>query len=167
MMWILGIVHTPRLHHIDLLGEMPIEKGVIDIKLAKAPLAMECNVEHNTDSDGIYHETKILVKINTRLLVKAFSNKPSFIPSNRAIEILFDKKNPFVAHYVLPQAQGNQRPSVVPNESIILILHGPNSLQILKSSGNSAWFRDGGNTIVRPYLGLGLMMALLDRVFMG
>ena len=63
MLWILGFAHTLRLHHIDLLGEMPIE--IIDIKLAKAPLAMECNVEHNTNGDGIYHETESLVKINT------------------------------------------------------------------------------------------------------
>ena len=54
MMWILGVAHTLRLCHIDLLGEMPIEKGVIDIKLVKAPLAMQCNAEHSTDGDGIF-----------------------------------------------------------------------------------------------------------------
>ena len=65
MMWILGIAHTLRLHHIDLLGEMPIEKSVININLAKAPLAMECNAEHGTDCDRIDHGTESLVKINT------------------------------------------------------------------------------------------------------
>ena len=53
---------------------------------------MECNVEHNTDGDGIDHRTESLVKINTRLLVKDFSNKSGFVPSNRAIGILFDVK---------------------------------------------------------------------------
>ena len=94
MVWILGVAHTLRLHHIDLLGEMPVEKGVINIKLGKAPLAMECNVEHSTNGDGIYHGTESLVKINIRLLVKVFSNKSSFIPNNRAIGILFDAKKP-------------------------------------------------------------------------
>ena len=94
MMWIPGIAHIMRLRHIDLLDEMPVEKVVIDKKLAKAPLVMECNAEHSTNGDGISHGTESLVKINTRLLVKAFSNKPSFIPSNRAIEILFDGKKP-------------------------------------------------------------------------
>ena len=51
---------------------------------------MECNVEYNMDGDGINHGIEVLVKINTQLLVKAFSNKTSFIPSNRAIGILFD-----------------------------------------------------------------------------
>ena len=59
---------------------------------------MECNVEHSADGDGI----ESLVKINTQLLVKAFRNKSSFIPRNRSIGILFDAKNSFVAHYVLP-----------------------------------------------------------------
>ena len=45
---------------------MLVEKGVNNIKLAKAPLAMECNAEYSTDGDGIDHETESLVKINTR-----------------------------------------------------------------------------------------------------
>ena len=103
---------------------------------------MKCNAKHNTNGDGIDHETKSLMKINTRLLVKAFSNKPSFISSNKAIRILFEAKNPFVAQYVLPKARGNKRPSVIPDESIILGLHVLNLLQILESLGDSAEFRD-------------------------
>ena len=142
MMWILSVAHTLGLCHIDLLVEIPVQKGVINIKLENAPLAMECNVEHNMDGDEIYHGTESLVKINTRLLMKAFSNKLSIILSNRAIEILFDVKNSFVGHYVLPHARGNKRSSVVLDESIILILHGINPLRILESSGDSARFRD-------------------------
>ena len=80
---------------------MLVEKGVINIKMTKGPLSMECNAENSMDGDGVDHGTESLVKINTQLLMKAFSNKSSFTPSNRAIEILFDAKNSFVAHYVL------------------------------------------------------------------
>ena len=65
MMWILGVAHTLQLCHKDLLDEMSIKKGVIDIKLTKAPLVMECNFDHGTDGDVIYHGTESLVKINT------------------------------------------------------------------------------------------------------
>ena len=65
MRWILGVAHTLRLRHIDLLSEMPVEKGIINIKLAKAPLAMECNVKHNTKDDRIDRGTKSFLKINT------------------------------------------------------------------------------------------------------
>ena len=122
-----------RLRHIDLLREMPIEKDIIYIKLAMAPLAKECNAKNSTDIDGIYHGTESLMKVNTQLLVKAFSNKLSFIPCNRAIEILFDAKNPFVAHYILPWARGNKRPSTVLDKSIIFFLHSLNPLRILES----------------------------------
>ena len=104
MMQIIGVSHALRLCHIDLLRKMPIDKDIIYIKLANSPLAIEGNAKHSTDGDEIYHRTKSLVKINTRMLVKSFRNKASFIPCNRAIMILFDSKHPFVAHYILPRA---------------------------------------------------------------
>ena len=80
MMQIMGISHALWLCHIDLLRKMPIEKDIVDMKLANSSLASECNAKHSTDGDEIYHEIESLVKINARLLVKAFSNKASFIP---------------------------------------------------------------------------------------
>ena len=107
-MRIIGVSHALRLRHIDLLRKMPIEKDIVDIKLANSPLVIECNSKHNTDSDEIYQWTESLVKINAQLLVKAFSNKESFIPCNRAVEILFDVKQPFVAYYILPRSRGTR-----------------------------------------------------------
>ena len=81
---------------------MPIKKDIIYIKLANSPLAIEYNAKHSTDSDEIYHGTESLVKVNAKLLAKAFSNKAGFIPCNKAVRILFDEKHSFVAHYILP-----------------------------------------------------------------
>ena len=64
MMQIMGVSHALSLSHIDLLRKMPIEKGIVDIKLVNSPLAIECNAKHSTDGDGIYHETESLMKIN-------------------------------------------------------------------------------------------------------
>ena len=86
---------------------MPIEKCIVDIKLVNAPLAIECNAKHSIDRDEIYHGIERLVKINGLLVVKSFSKKASFILCNRVIEILFDAKHPFVAHYYLPWSRGN------------------------------------------------------------
>ena len=58
---------------------MPIEKGIIHIKLANFAFAIECKTKHSMDGDRIYHVTKGLVKVNIWLLVKAFRNKPSFV----------------------------------------------------------------------------------------
>ena len=103
----MDILHALRLRHIDLLFKMPIKKGRVDIKLTNSPLAIECNAKHSTDSDGIYRKTKSLVKINAQLLVKAFSNKASFILCNSVVGILFDAKYPSVAHCILPRSRGN------------------------------------------------------------
>ena len=125
---------------------MPIEKDIIYIKLVKSPLVIEGNAKHNIDGDGIYHETESLMKVNALLLVKVFSNKASFIPCNRAVKIFFFvAKHPFVAHYILPLSWLNQSPSTVSDESIIFFSHCLNPLGILKSLGNSAWFRDSWN----------------------
>ena len=86
---------------------MPIEKGIIYIKLANSPLVIECNAKHNTNNDEIYHRTESLMKVNVRLLVKVFSNKATFIPCNKVIEILFDAKHPFVVYYIPPRSRGN------------------------------------------------------------
>ena len=86
---------------------MPIEKCIIHITLANFLLAIECNAKHSIDSVGIYHGTESLVRVNARLLVKAFSNKASSIPCNRVVGILFDAKHSFVPHYILPQSRGN------------------------------------------------------------
>ena len=107
MMQLIGVAHALWLHHIDLLRKIPIEKGIIDIKLANASLNVEGNAKHSTDNDQIYHEIENLLKISVRLLVETLSNKASFILCDRAVGILFNAKHPFYAHYILPQARGN------------------------------------------------------------
>ena len=77
---------------------------IIYIKLANSPLAIECNARNSVDGDEIYHGTKSFMKVNVRLLVKAFSNKASFILYNIVVRILFDTKHPFRTHYIMPLA---------------------------------------------------------------
>ena len=107
MMQIIDVLHALQLRHINLLLKMPIEKGIIYIKLANSPLVIECNAKHSTDDDEIYHKTESLVKVNARLLVKVFSNKETFIPCNRVVEIFFDAKHPFVVNYIPPRSRGD------------------------------------------------------------
>ena len=76
---------------------MLIEKDIIYVKLANYLLAIKHKTKHNTDGDEIYHGTKGLVKINTRLMVKVFNSKTSFVLCNRVVTISFDAKHSFVA----------------------------------------------------------------------
>ena len=81
---------------------MLIKKGIIYIKLTNAPLTFGGNAKHSTNGNQVYIGTKSLVKVNAQLLMKAFSNKASFIPCNRVVRILFNAKHPFVAYYIFP-----------------------------------------------------------------
>ena len=167
MMRIINVEHALWLRHINLLREMPIEKDIVYIKLVKSPLTIEGNAKHSTDGVEIYHEIESLVKINARLLVKAFSNKANFIPCNRAIEILFDVNTPICRpYYIPPRSPRNQSPSTIPNESIIFFLLRLNPLGILESLGDSAGFRDSENYGGETIFGLGLMITFLERVCM-
>ena len=87
---------------------MPIGKGIVDIMLANVLLTIECNAKQRMDDGGIYHETESLVKINARLLMKAFNNKASFIPCNRSVRIMFNTKHLFVAHNIQPRSWGTR-----------------------------------------------------------
>ena len=108
MIRIIGVSHALRLCHIDLLHKMPIEKGIVDIKLANSPLAIECNAKHSTDGDGIYQGTKSFMKINVRLLMKAFINKASFIPCNRAVGICLMQNTHFLPTTFCPGLGGTK-----------------------------------------------------------
>ena len=105
MLRIISVAHALQLHHIDLIREMPIKEGIIDIKLPKSPLAIEGNAKHSTNGDEIYHRTKSLLKFNAQLLVIAFSM--SFILCNNVVGILLDVKHQFVIHNILPRSRGN------------------------------------------------------------
>ena len=49
MMWIIDFAHALQLCHIDLIRKIPIEKGIIYIKLANAQLTAECNAKNSTN----------------------------------------------------------------------------------------------------------------------
>ena len=64
MMQIISVAHALRLRRIDLLRDMPVEKGIIYIELVKSPLEIEGNAKHGTNGDGIYYGTESLMKVN-------------------------------------------------------------------------------------------------------
>ena len=57
MMRIIDVSHALWLRHIDL-RKMPIEKDIVDIKLANVLLTIKCNAKHSMNGDEIYHERR-------------------------------------------------------------------------------------------------------------
>ena len=100
--------------------------------------------KHSKDSDGIYHGIESLVKVNTWLLVKAFSNMLSFIPCNRAIEIFLMRNTHFLSTIFCPSSGEQETRYHLLDESIIFFMHSLNPLRILESSSDNVGFRGRG-----------------------
>ena len=89
MMWVLGVVHTLWLRHI-LLGEMPVEKCVININLEKALLAIECNAKHSMcktrENSNFLKKGKIIISVKIQKFSRSWMMKQtSPLESSRKI----------------------------------------------------------------------------------
>jgi hypothetical protein len=52
----------------DHLGELPMEEGILHIKLTNLPVGGEGDGENSPDGGGFYHRTKGLIEVDTVLL---------------------------------------------------------------------------------------------------
>jgi hypothetical protein len=61
--------------HINLLTQLTIEKGVLNIKLRHRPVANRCDNKKSAHSGHMSHMSKSLIIVTTLLLLKATSHK--------------------------------------------------------------------------------------------
>jgi hypothetical protein len=57
-------------------------------------------------------------------LLKAFDNKPGFVFSNLSIRCALGPVDPSASEKFPPRRKGNQIPSLVLEEGVVLLLHG-------------------------------------------
>jgi hypothetical protein len=65
--------------HVDLLTQLAIEKGILDIKLGDGPLSDRSNGEKSPDCSHVSNGSKSLIIITTLLLRKATSHKTNLV----------------------------------------------------------------------------------------
>src|SRR3954469_14172066 len=65
--------------HVNLLTQLAIKKGILNIKLGYRPAANRSNSKKSTDSGHMSHRGKILIIVATVLLLKPTSHKTRFI----------------------------------------------------------------------------------------
>jgi hypothetical protein len=71
--------------HINLLTQLTIEKGVLNIKLRHRPVANGGNRKKSAHSGHMSHRSKSLIIVTALLLLKATSHKTRFIALKRSI----------------------------------------------------------------------------------
>src|ERR1041385_584714 len=65
--------------HINLLTQLTIKKGILDIKLRHRPMANRSHDEKSPNSGHVSHRSKCLIIITSMLLLKTTSDKTSFV----------------------------------------------------------------------------------------
>jgi len=88
------ILEPRRLTHIDSLGKLTMQKGIVNIHLPQGLTLHDSNNEHRPNGCRFYNGTKSFFIINPRALVIAFGNKLSFEAINCVIWFPFNTKNP-------------------------------------------------------------------------
>jgi hypothetical protein len=72
----------------------------------------------------IRYWSKGLIIVNTMKLLKAFGNKPIFLYANISICYALGPVDPYAYDKFPPRRKGNQIPSLVLEEGVLLLLHG-------------------------------------------
>jgi hypothetical protein len=65
-----------------------------------------------------------LIIVNTMNLLKSFGYKPDFVSSNMSIRCTLGLVDPSIYDKFPPRRKGNQIPSLVLEEGVVLLLHG-------------------------------------------
>src|SRR4051812_42232268 len=72
--------------HINLLTQLTIEKGILNIKLGHRPVTNRSNSKKSTHSGHMSNGSKGLIIVTTMLLLKPTSHKTRFIALKRSIK---------------------------------------------------------------------------------
>lgn len=85
--------------------------------------------------------TKGVMKINTRSLMNAFSNKASFILRNRAIRMMFNTEHPFTADNILRGAREHEFLCTISKKCCNFIRHDLSPFNMFNGLGNASGFK--------------------------
>jgi hypothetical protein len=125
--------------HIDLLREITVKKCILHIHLMNFPSLGFCNGKCQSYGIHLHYWSEGLIIINTMHLLKAFGEKPGFVSANLSIRCALGPVDPSISDKFPPRRKGNQIPSLVLEEGVVLLLHGGFLKQISNSLDISLW----------------------------
>jgi hypothetical protein len=126
---------------VDDLDELAVEEGVLDIELASLPFKGECDGEDDTDRGRFDNRTERLIKVNAFLLRETVKDPSCFVVVKRAIGLHLVAKDAIAEDDVGVPRRRHEIPSVVAEESTILLGHSLKPVGILKrrTCGGGNW----------------------------
>jgi hypothetical protein len=110
--------------HINLLTQLTIEKGVLNIKLRYRPVANRGDNKKSAHSGHMSHRSKSLIIVMALLLLKATSHKMRFIALKRSIRTGLNFIDPLACDGTNTGRRRNEIPSASALKRSNLLGHG-------------------------------------------
>jgi hypothetical protein len=95
--------------HVNLLTQLAIEKGILNIKLRHRPVANRGDSKKSAHSGHMSHGSKSLIIVTVLLLLKTTSHKTRFIALKTSIRVSLNFVDP-LAHDEMNQEGERQDP---------------------------------------------------------
>jgi hypothetical protein len=117
---------------VDNLGELVMEEGVLDVKLASPPFKGERDGEDDADHGRFDNRTERLIEVNALLLREIAKHPACFVAVEGAIGLQLVAKDPLAGHDVGVPRRRHEILSVVSEESTIILGHSLEPVGILE-----------------------------------
>jgi hypothetical protein len=110
--------------HVDLLMQLTIEKGVLNIKLRHRPVTNRGHDKKSAHSGHMSHRYKSLIIITILLLLEATSHKTRFVALRRSIEAILNLVDPLACDGTNTGRRRDKIPSASTLKRSNLLGHG-------------------------------------------
>jgi len=110
-----------------------MKESILHIELVDRPILGVCQSEYSTNSSGLDDGAECLVVINTGALSEAAEHPTSFVSVQGPVSVKLVFENPFSSDHVCLSRTRDEIPSMIVQESSILIFHGPTPMRVGKS----------------------------------
>jgi hypothetical protein len=117
---------------VDDLDELAMEEGILDVELASLPFKGKRDGEGDADHGRFDNRTERLVEVNALLLRETAKHLACFVTVERSIGLQLVAKDPFARDDVGVPRRRHEIPSVMAEESTILLDHSLEPVGILE-----------------------------------
>jgi hypothetical protein len=117
---------------VDDLAELAVEEGILDVELPSLPFKGERDGEDDTDRGRFDNRTERLVEVNALLLRETAKHPACFVAVEGAIGLQLVAKDPLAGDDVGILRRRHEIPSVIAEESTILLGHSLEPVGILE-----------------------------------
>jgi hypothetical protein len=127
--------------HVNILMQLTINKGILDIKLRDGPLSNRSHFKKSVNSGHMSNRSKSLIIITTVLLLKTTGNKASLIALKRIVRVSLNLIDTLTSDRMDTWGIGHKISHVSPLKSNNLINHCVLSFWMKNSIMIRSWLR--------------------------